>query len=117
MDKIRNYLTDEEKSFYEKGLPNLAELTRIPLPELKTRLYNNSVDFFKKVGKYIAENPNTKYSLEKVIDESDLARGGKRKLKRVLLDKQETNIKDSIIMLAREREFQELYSLIFIKKN
>ncbi|MFA4952799.1 MAG: hypothetical protein WC584_01100 [Candidatus Pacearchaeota archaeon] len=116
MGKLRNYLTDEEKSFYEKGIHNLAGLTGIDLSELKNNLYNNSPSFFKKVGKYIAENLNTKYSLEKVIDDSNLARGRKRKLKRVLLDKQETNIRDSVIILAREREFQELYSRIFIKK-
>ena len=117
MNKARNYLTDEEKSFYEKGIHNLAELTGTDLPELKNHLYNNSVNFFKKVGRYIAGNTNTKYSLEKVIDDSNLARGRKRKLKRVLLDKQEENITNSIMMLAKEKKFQELYSRVFIKNN
>ncbi len=117
MSKLIKYLTEEEKVFYEKGIPNLAEFTKIALPELKNSLYNNSVDFFKKVGRYIAEDKNIKYSLERVIDESGLARGERRKLKRVLLDRQEVNITNSVIMLARERKFQELYSKIFIKGN
>ena len=117
MIKIGNYLTNEEKSFYEKGIHNLAGFTGIALPELKDNLYNNFTSFFKKVGRYIAGSTNTKYSLEKVIDDSNLARGRKRKLKRVLLDKQEVNITNSVIMLAREEKFQELYSRVFIKNN
>ena len=117
MNKIGNYLTEEEKSFYEKGISNLAGLTRTESAELKNRLYNNSVSFFKRVGRCIAEGPNTKYSLERVIDESNLARGEKRKLKRVFLDKQEINVANSVITLAKKIEFQELYSRIFVEKN
>ena len=116
MNKIGNYLTDEEKYFYEKGISNLARLTKTESAELKNRLYNNSVSFFKRVGRCIAEGPNSKYSLERVIDESKLSRGEKRKLKRVFLDKQEINITNSVITLAKRIEFQELYSLMFIRK-
>ena len=114
MGKIRNYLTDEEKYFYEKGIPNLVGPI-IGLDELKDRLYNNPVGFFKRVGRCIAEDPNAKYSLERVIDDSKLSRGEKRKLKRVFLNKQEINISNSVITLAKKMEFQELYSLMFIK--
>lgn len=114
---VEEYLTSEEISFYEKGIPKFAGRTGTPPQELKDYLHKNPVLFFKKVGRYIARNPNIKYSLEKSIDDSNLPKGGKRKLKRVLLDEQEERIIDSLMTLTKEKRFQRLYSQVFCTKN
>jgi hypothetical protein len=83
---------------------------------LKDSLRKYPVQFFKDAAKYIAKHTNP-YSFERTIDDSKLSRGGKRKLKRVILNRGAENVTEPILQLARERKFQELYSLTFMSKE